>query len=490
MTLSQWVTVGIVAAVFIPLACAVAVISMLKRRRTLLVEITAVQAGQYSAEVGYERFMERSARIRQYMLNGATSVSVIAYIASFWVPFILVFVAPGLVTRFAPFPGIPVFPTGFVMVALLGAITISLYDLLSGLVVERPAGARLGGPVFTRSAAFGRFFKRLLLIYLPPLVVVEALGVFVHTPATLFMSPSLDLAILALGVAFFFAVRLLPWLAPSAPLEQSAWVALASRTRDWARLASVDLEDVRVRYAARLRLADGAVRGWKRPTLYLSDLFLANSDWRQQDALVAQLLGMARQRASAPLAAVAGPAIDAVCIAFIVGSGLVNGLLGFFLLQNLRLLLIVAVSTLILLPVASIYLIYSTLRRRVFGRTTWRKQTLASDRFAMDLTGDPLALAIALHTVTHLSTAPRWLRATNDALMADRFAIIEQVLNRPGPRAPWANQPVPSIVAVAGGSFALTIPLTRASSPAPVPAATYPVGTTVSILGSAQTEGT
>jgi hypothetical protein len=470
MTPAQWVIVGLVAALFVPLAAAVAISTALALRRALLAEIAAVDAGQYTAETGYERFVERSARIRRSMHNGATAVSVVAYLFSFWIPLILVFIAPGLVLRFAPFPGIPFFPTGFVMTALLLTITLSLYDLLSGLMVEPRAGIRLGGPAFTRAVAFRRFFSRLLFIYLPPLVVVEAVGLFVRVPAIPFTSPGVDLVILALGAAVFFVRQLLlRWPVRSAPIEQSTWVAVAPRAREWARLAEVEIEEVRVRYLTGRQVGDGAVRGWRHPSLSLSDRFLANSDWRQQDALVAQLLGMARQRRSRPLAGIIQPAIEALCIAFIVGTGLALVPLSGLLIQNTPLFLAVLVSMLILGPAALVYFIYSILRRHVFGRTTWRKQTLAADRFAVELTGDPLALGIALHTLAQLNAAPRWLRAANDALMADRIAALNVLLDRPGPSAPWARQPVPAIVALASGPQALTAPLDQAPLPAPVP---------------------
>lgn len=473
---SQWITLAAIAVIFVPTACIVAALAARARRRALRAEIAAVRANRYDGAVARERFAQQSWSIRRSMLRSASVVGAVGYLSSFFLPLTLVFVAPTLIIQFAPWPGIPVFPTGIVTVVLLSVVVISLYDLLSGLLVEPQAAVALGDPPFTAGRAFARCARRLLLLYLPPLAVIEAVGLFAPALGRVFTLPGADLGFLALGAVVSGAFAARAWLTPSAPLEQTAWAALAPRVREWARLAGVDLRDVRVRFAARLRIADGAVRGRRHPTLYVSDLFLANSDWRQQDALVTQLLGLARERTSKPLASLVSPALVVLCLVVIFGSGLLIGPLGWvpgrLLLVSPILLVAVEIGVAIVVTAAFIYLVYSLFRYRVFGRTTARAHILAADRFSVSLTGDPLALAIALHTLARLHTAPRLrLSLTGDALTADRFAAIERMLSLPGPRASWADQPVPAIVTVATGPHAFTVPLDQAPPPVPVPVA-------------------
>lgn len=83
----------------------------------------------------------------------------------------------------------------------------------------------------------------------------------------------------------------------------------------------------------------------------------------------------------------------------------------------------------------------------------------------MALTGDPLALMVALHTVGALRG--------NTAEMAKRISRLDALLKQPGPRAPWADAPVPSAIPLVVGGRTLTAPLDSAPTPFDVPIAPY-----------------
>lgn len=116
------------------------------------------------------------------------------------------------------------------------------------------------------------------------------------------------------------------------------------------------------------------------------------------------------------------------------------------------------------------------LRHRVFGHTALWRQTQAADRFAVDLTGDPLALAVALHTLATLSRGPTASLfaglARNRALTQARFERLNRLLSEPDARS-WPSEPVPAMAAVQASLPDVAIALDRAPAPKPVPATAY-----------------
>ncbi|HLY32653.1 MAG TPA: hypothetical protein VKQ36_16645, partial [Ktedonobacterales bacterium] len=130
----------------------------------------------------------------------------------------------------------------------------------------------------------------------------------------------------------------------------------------------------------------------------------------------------------------------------------------------------------ILLLVAFFVLLFQVGRRNM---GSLRERQIAQDQAAVALCGDPLALMAVLLTTTLLGGGDINRRVTVNALSTrDRITALEQALRQPGPFAPWAFQPIPCIVPLQVGPYALSVPLTpeaKAMPPATlVPMARYP----------------
>ncbi len=470
-----WLEIVVAAAIFAPLACGVGVYLVLGLRRALYAEIGAIRSGAVPLEAARGRFLLQAARTRRTMVNLSVGVGSAAYLlAGWWVPLLLVLIAPGVLSRIGPMRLIPVLPGGMMLVLGLSAVTFFTFVLLGGLLIDLPYVRAFGGPTTTPAHAVRNAFLLLLGLYLPLFAIIAVVTAVVQQPDALVQFPWPEIALVVIGAGDLFGGWLRAWLAPSRPMEQTGWVALAPRIREWARLAGVELGAVRVHAGGWLGIADGVVRGAQRPVLSLSERFLANSDWRQQDALTAHLLGLARERAKRPTATLAWRVVEVACLVVIAGDRLVftSGWLEWLIGFNWAPLALV--GELVLLPVVFLVFAYSVLRHRLFGRTGRWQQVLAAGYFAAQLTGDPLALAVALHTLYALRRGPVVSffdgLARNPTLTLERFGQLNQLLSQPGGRA-WTDEPVPAIAAVQARLPEQTVALDQAPAPAPVPVA-------------------
>jgi hypothetical protein len=94
---------------------------------------------------------------------------------------------------------------------------------------------------------------------------------------------------------------------------------------------------------------------------------------------------------------------------------------------------------------------------------------LDCDRFSAELTGDPLAMSVALLTIESLTDARRDQKGTTHPSTAQRLRLLGQILSREGPRAPWALRKVPAAIQASNAGGALTVRLDRAPPPPPLP---------------------
>jgi hypothetical protein len=233
---------------------------------------------------------------------------------------------------------------------------------------------------------------------------------------------------------------------------------LSVHARQLAERLEIEIGDINVHTIMRVGSARALVYGLRRPTLLLSDILLKNTDWRQQDALIALMLHHVKKRAF-----------------------LVNMLFG-LAMTALFWIFIVAFSALIAsvdAPVAhstaqtallNVY-IYSILL--VFLLFFYIDRQTSPYRFAMDLTGDPLAVLAAVYTSGLLMSTP----PSRYTWQSKRMKQLVKLARQPGPRAPWANRPVPSIAPLDADAPTLTIPLEQAPLPEPVADEPYPEST-------------
>lgn len=171
------------------------------------------------------------------MVNSSMIVGVVAYLCTDWVPLLLVLIAPGLVLRIGIIRMIPMLPGGMMLVLALSGVTFFTFDLLSGLLIEPPYGLAFDGPTMTPARALLRSSFRLLVLYLPLLSIVAAVTLVVQQPDALLQFPWPEVALAVISGVVFFGRWLRAWLVPARPMEQTAWMALAPRIREWARCA-------------------------------------------------------------------------------------------------------------------------------------------------------------------------------------------------------------------------------------------------------------
>lgn len=433
-------------------------------------EIRAVRAGQYAGEMGYRRYIAASLGILRY-----------AALIVLIVPIIGVVLVVGNVDALsAIFGNLPVASVpnviagyGMCLFGALFAIPFSVYELLVTPIGTR-ALAALRGIRLGRREALGFHVKRVLILYAPTFALCEATGV------AAFNDIRLGVAVLVVGVIAVvilrraFAGALLRWTSPSQPIEQTQWAALGPRIQGWGRLAGVGVKAIYVQQTARLGTGTIVGIGPRRArTLLISDVLLNSTDWRQQDALIVYTLTtnatgvVLRGRlirlliSYAALALVAGIFIAQLYIAqngLAVPPALVAALVIFALLLLIGVFVYLAVAA-------------------TFDRRNTRLRFLAADARAAAFIGDPLALMVALNTLSALNGTPTDRRVANLPSTTERVAALDTLLRQPGPRAPFAWQLVPSIVPVYVGPYCLTVPLASVlpSVPTPVPAKQYPI---------------
>jgi hypothetical protein len=198
---------------------------------------------------------------------------------------------------------------------------------------------------------------------------------------------------------------------------------------------------------------------------------LSNTDWRQQDAMFVYLFAQGRRQR---LAAISNLGISLVTIAALVGvffaQSTISDSLTATLLGGFGLFLVL--MALLVIRLVSLVRLYGGNNRLPFY----------CDRVAAELTGDPLAMMVLLNTINQITGGfmgaanPYGNPEARQSLLVQRMAQLDSLMRRPGPRAPWAYQLVPSMGPVYFGPIPLTTPYEQpGTTPGPVPATRYPV---------------
>jgi hypothetical protein len=421
-----------------------------------------VRAGRVLASVGYRRFLTTARRVNL--------VIILALLAATVGPLMMLSMDPAAAAFLVP--GAPSLAWAAALCIIGGALitTLVLDNLLNAVFVSPLVMSALRGYPASRRELLAAPLKQGLITYLPLLVILEAAGLL---PLLGYLALAW-VALAAFGgwllARALFAERLRRWLIRTEPLDRSPWAAVAPRVWAWAQLAGVPLAGVRVQYTSRLGWANVNLSGWRRRTVYLSDGIFTEADWRQQDALFAQALGVARAPRRWALARHSQSVVSLIVIGLLLAvifgvDALSSGGPGVALL--------VSAGVFILLGALFAYLVYDLVRRRVSGNASFARRILANDRYAAELTGDPLALLVALNTLTALNAMSPEKRLGGFPTIVERVRALDAIVHEPGPRAPWATRPVPSVVPVSLGPYQVTVPLANAPPPAAVPAVRY-----------------
>ncbi len=441
------------------LACCLAIVLVIRFHRVYKRQSAAVRDGKTPSYVAYKKLATTGARLALLVTISSLLVAIGATLllsAQAIYPRVFVFVGIALCVVVAPCILLPRF----------------LFDFLSLLYVDLPALTEFQGTSLTgaeiialslRGLLFGqvrsdRRYRGFLPTTLAPFMLLEVTGILflLNFQSFLWIVPVLAVA-LRLADSLTKGLTL-KWITRVEPLEQTAWAALEPRIRQFAERLEVEIGGISVYTVTRVGSARSLIYGLRRPTLLLSDVFLKNSDWRQQDVLIALLLTSIKKRALF-INLIFSLAATALFWIFIVAfSALLASVDAPVVNSTALVVLYNACICAILLVVLWIF---------------YMNRQMAHYRFVMDLTGDPLGVLAAIHTL-NLLAATLFSRST---WQSRRMKRLEQLARQPGPHAPWANRPVPSMVPLNPDTPKLTVPLEKAPPPESVADVLYPEST-------------
>jgi len=440
---------------------------------------------QYAPQDAYRRY-----------LRTRTGLNVTLTFLAGLAPFFVALIALGFDIALDPnADGLPDAGLAQVGYALLWGFALSLtlaplvFNIISARLADAQAMRELLGLTTQPGELIGLRVKAALLYVLPLILIIEMFLGFSFfaqygLPGTIVGLLALVVLALCVGIVTNNQMRL---FFSSVPIEQTQWSEFGARARDWARLANVPLQGVRVLQLNAFGAADGAIRGFGVRTIYVSDVFLQMSEWRQQDAFTAYLLGYTkRHRIQAPWTY----GFNALRLIFFAAVFILPVLIpGVEFSSEGPIYLVFPLGILLVLIISSIGM-------------RWRSNILfTSDAFAAQLTGDPTAVMAMIATID--SRGPNFNRTpvfrgvvspllryggyryygfyglgsvTRLPTILNRLAALDALMRAPGPRAPWALAPVPSIMPVAMGPYPVTVPLHMAprTTPGLVPTALYP----------------
>jgi len=412
--------------------------------------------------------------------RGGTATRIALSVVAILTPLLGVMINLFLAFAAASFPNIPDLAPVFVILAVAFipcALAPTAAYASATAWADAQAMRELRGLTTRPADLIALRLKSLLLLTAPVLFITEVavalFSSFMSLEARIAVFAALILLIVGWAIAWSNRLRL---LYPTTPLAQTAWAPVATRAEGWARLAGVSLGGVQMAQSGAFGFADGNITGVFSRTIYLSDRFLQATDWRQQDALIAYLLGLDTRRRRLYLFSYGSSALILIFYAVIV-----------FFPDSL------SAASIAFIPI--FFLVIMALRIfRLSGSvySLTRRYMLLSDadRLGAELTGDPMAAIAMLTTASALTTQDPTMATVAGATLpprmtlltlgvGQRVAALDALMRRAGPRAPWAYQPVPSAAPVMLGPFTLTTPLqpgqANAPAPTPVPAARYPV---------------
>src|SRR5579872_1096219 len=279
------------------LACSVSIVLVILFHRAYQQQSAATRAGKVPMYVAYKKLSMVGARLALLVTISSLLVATVAVLvlsAHAIYPRVFIFVGISLCIVIAPCLMLPRF----------------LFDFLSIFYVDGPALAEFQGSdlaagaatVFSlRSVPLGqcandRRYRSVLPVSLASFLLFEATGMLflLDLQRYVWVIPVLAVFLRILGgLTKNYSLK---WIARVEPLEQTSWAALEPRIRQFAERIGVEIGSVRVQSMTRVGSAVALVYGFRRPTLLLSDIFLKNTDWRQQDALIAILLVLIKRR--------------------------------------------------------------------------------------------------------------------------------------------------------------------------------------------------
>jgi hypothetical protein len=328
----------------------------------------------------------------------------------------------------------------------------------------------------------------LLLMTLPTVFIWEMVALLFLQPEP---TPYLFLALLAALVlpatARFVYVSLRNRSdANLRPIPSTSWAQLEERIRHWADLAHIQVTCIRVgRYLLGQDPGITSTSAGKTHhiRLGLSENYLHLSEWRKPDGLLAlnfgwqikRVLSMIKLRRTLLTIRAASLGVLAVSlILFFDEQVRFFSLRAFSLpeLQNLTIWGFVPVSLLFGVIVAAplISAVFLLISLTWLPLINVRKRCFEADRFAVQLTGDPLGIMVSLHTINIINGWSLTAKyGDGRPSIEERLKFLDQMRREGIAHAPYADLPVPARVPARLGTMPLSTSFEQAIPPAPVP---------------------
>jgi Zn-dependent protease with chaperone function len=440
--------------------CALVLLALAERALTLAFLTRRVRSGTSTREEAYRRYRRSNQRMGALVALATVVIAAFAF-------------NPPLLGGFDEF--LRELGLYLCSYALAYFFPLALLALLGEWLIYPTLRAELRPEAPAPRARIASVCKALLLSQFPPVLLFEATGAMYALALT-----NYRWALPAGAVAFatlraLASTPLYAWGKREVPLERTEWAELGPRIQGWAALAGVRVNAVRVEYLGETGLANAAVSGLFRHTMFLGGSLLTNTDWRQRDAVIGHELGHLSLRHMPANAAmsVLKAALGAGAFAYMDVGGIV--------LYFARVARPDAASTLDAPYGLSSYwpflgIVLGMLWLLVYALDRWRRHRheLACDRFSVGLVGDPLAKGIVLITISKLASTSMRTRSFTHPSTGERVRLLmAMLLHPPVPLAPWARWPVPSVVTFTDKARPLTIPLAAAPAIAPLPLAPW-----------------
>ena len=360
-------SIGILSLlVLTAIGCLFAAFAIWRLARRLNTLLLPDEDEQFSGDELYSWFIQAESRIRGGLtvwLYLWAIFSYFAYTATY-----------GLNTIFSLSPWPHTVEANIIYALLYPApilIPLAVFELWAATTLERRALQQTREMTISATVALRRRLRLVLWLYPATFLLLFGIGLVqrVYANSWEWVYPLVPALWLSLNLLVIGRVR--RWLYPSYPISETDWADQEWRIREWARLAGVELKAIYIQSTTETGKAPLDITGLRRHTLYLSDLWLNSTDWRQQDAMLCTLLARARYRVTSFCIEVVGVlGVAVVLAAFNWASDSSLAIFGF--LKDL--------PTLGFVPLVLMALLLYR----------WSKRLLmAADCFAVVLTGDP-----------------------------------------------------------------------------------------------------
>ncbi len=342
----------------------------------------------------------------------------------------------------------------FFLAVLIGFYTaMGIHDMLSAIDVDSEAVRVFEVSELKRDEVIRLQRRQFLLRNLLSVLYWEASAIILLLLPDIIPAIALCALLSALLVVFrlIYAAKLYTLTAALQPIDETKWASLAPRVAAWAALAGCKFASI---YIEQNQIGNINVRvlGIRRPMLIVSESFLRSTEWRQQDAMFCIGVGLLKKH----------------IMRTILLQKLIRAVLTYILAMLMFLFITQSFSAVFaFLALTALYVLTLFFRRQL------KAYYYGADRMAAFLTGDPLAVMVAINAVTTFNGVKATRKTANMPSTAERLQALDALARQPWQRARQAAEPVPALAPLTVGAYSLTRPWDQPPAPAPVPDTSY-----------------